>query len=208
MSGIVGFFIDRVTFHAIDPETAGVLDGVSVWDITADASVREAHGFKVFAPKHPVFKGIPVADNVKAEPDELHIVAYFSPIAVRIDQVVTKARDLATDGDPASIRQSFEDFAKKGFLWTIDTSLKIYKNMLLHTGDVERNKEKGNVVEMSLRFVEARKASVSFANAKVRSPTKKANAAKVNQAAKATPTATGPTSTAALNIAKGLGVAR
>ena len=180
MGGVAGFFIDKMTFFAYDPEFADVPGAVAVWEKTVDASIREGHGFKVLTPKHPVFKGIPVTDNARPEPDELNCMVLFTNAAVRADEAIIKL----TQDDAESVRQTFEDLAKKGSTWTINTSLKIYKNMMLNTGDVERTVVSGNSVYFGMRFVEARSATVSFLDNKaVRKPKAKTNAPPVNKGA-------------------------
>jgi hypothetical protein len=179
VAGLAGFFIDKVTFHAYDPEFADVPGAVAVWDKTVDASKREGHGFKVLAPKHPVFRGIPVTDNARPEPDEFSCNVFFTNTGSRIDESIIK---LLQD-NAESVRQTFEDLAKKGSTWTIDTSLKIYKNMMLTAGDVERTVESGNSIMFGLRFTEVRSATASFTTASIRKPSVKAAAAVVKKGA-------------------------
>lgn len=182
---IPGVFIGQVTFFAYDPEFADVPGAVASFTKSVDASVTEGHGFKVLGPRHPVFNGIPVTDNARPEPDELHVVAFFSDVGSNLVDTAQKLIAAPLGGYSVDAYHGFKDAAKKGFLWTINTSLEIYTNMMLAEGDVERNVKKGNSVELSMRFREVRKASFSLTTGSiVQKPSVKANAAKTVQGAK------------------------
>lgn len=185
--GVAGFFIDKVTFFAFKP-TTGARSYVPDKEFTVDASVEEKHPVKVLTPKHPTFKGKPVTDNVRPEADQFRCVVVFSNTAVNaVDAGLKLAKGLSYAED---VREQFEQFMKTGWTWTINTSLKIYENMLLSDMDVPRSAHHGNIIEMALTFNQVRSASVAFVNAQTRQPAKGNQKAVEHQAAK--PTSAGP----------------
>lgn len=120
-----------------------------------DASLSEAHGKEMLVTSHPVSRGIPVTDNIKATPRSFNMVAMFSNYATRIDDAVKKA----VQGDSAKeAYEQFLDSMDKGWRFRIKTSLEVYENMVLAKVDVPRNSEKGNHVEIAMSFREIRKA--------------------------------------------------
>jgi len=143
------FMNKSVSFEIFDE------NDIMVFTKSVDASISEAHGKEMFVTDHPVSRGIPVTDNIKARSRPFSMVAMFSNTATRIDDAIKKA----VQGDSAKeAYEQFLDIMDKGWRFRIKTSLETYENMVLAKLDVPRNSEKGNHVEIAMTFKEVRKA--------------------------------------------------
>ena len=151
---------DRVTMQPRDTE------GNLGPKFTVDASVEEDHATVVQVTRHPVYKGIPVADNGRADPDSLNITVFFSDKKTRIDEaakVTASALESGTFGTP-SVYDTYEvltKYAKEVALWEIVTSLKTYDNMVLEAVSAPRNVGTGQALQLPLRFTEIRTATIT-----------------------------------------------
>lgn len=185
MADPIGLGIDRVKMTPRDVTT-----GLPGPTFEVDASIEETHSTAVQVTRHPVYKGIPVADNGRAEPDGLAITVFFSDSKTRIDealQVTASALQSGTFGTP-SVYETFEllrKYAKDVSVWEIETSLKPYDNMVLESVETPRNAASGQALTIPLKFTELRTASIEV-NVKVKKrPLSKA--AKKDTGAKAAP---------------------
>ncbi len=160
LQGILG--IKRVTLKARDPAT-----GLPKPPIEVDASIEESHTTTVAVTRHPVYKGIPVADNGRAEPDSLTVTVFFSDVKTRIDEAiqVTAAaisKGISYGASPACF-DTFEllrQYAKDVMVWEVETSLKAYDNMVLESVEAPRNASTGQGLTIPLRFTELRTALI------------------------------------------------
>lgn len=174
MSGILGFGIKRVTMTPRDSVTN--LPMLVPPEIEVDASIEETHTTQIQVTRHPVFKGIPVADNGKPDPDVLSITVFFSDAKTRIDEaaaVTTKAiiKGITQGASPAcfEIYQQLIDCAKNLALFDVDTSLRSYSNMVIESIEAPRNAQNGQGLIIPIRFVEIKSAIV---NSSTRVPTR------------------------------------
>lgn len=166
MSGILGFGIQRVTMTPRDSVTG--LPMLVPPEIEVDASIEETHSTQIQVTRHPVFKGIPVADNGKPEPDVLSITAFFSDTKTRIDEalaVTAKAisKGITFGSSPACFAtyQQLVDCAKNLALFDVETSLRPYSNMVIESIEAPRNAQNGQGLVIPIRFVEIKSATVT-----------------------------------------------
>lgn len=120
--------------------------------ITVDASVQETHSRPYQVTRHPVSQGIALTDNIRPEPRQLTLVAFFTNTMARIDQSIRRL----TENSAEEFYAELEEMADSGFLFEIETSLKSYKNMVIQHLSVPRNANRGHSVEVTIDFVEMR----------------------------------------------------
>jgi len=131
-------------------------NGIPVYFKTVDVMLSETHVSKVVVSRHPVGKGIPIADNVRPEPKTFECVAYFTDTPAAVDQIIEK-----TAKGLESVSETYDQLAEimtKAWTFTVKTSFREYENMVLESMSVPRANDRANCIEASLKFVEFRKA--------------------------------------------------
>lgn len=149
---------------------------IPVYYKTIDVMLSETHMKKVKVARHPIGKGIPIADNVRPEPEEFTCVAFFSDHAASIDEAIKKvAAGLESTSETYDQLAEIMDLAWK---FEVKTSFRTYDNMILETMSAPRSSDKSNCMEATLKFVELRKAKSVKVGLPAKTPAKKKAAPK------------------------------
>lgn len=165
--------------------------------ITIDASISETHHVGVDVTRHPVAKGIALTDNIRAKPDDLTLVAFFTNYGSRIDESIKKLT-LPSAQDTFG---RLDELAKGGMRCEVKTSLKTYKDMVIEDMSVPRDAGRGNVVEVTIKFVQIATAQAKIIAAP--EPKKTANAPVKAAGAKPQPPANAAQGSVAVKAAGG-----
>lgn len=132
---------------------------VLVFKKDVDISLAQGHGKEMIVTEHPVSRGIPVSDNIKAKPQQFTMVALFTDFPASPDAIIKKLA--AQESAKETYEQLLEimDLQADGWRFRVKTSLRTYENMVLQKMDAPRTVEKSNHVEITMVFKEIRKAS-------------------------------------------------
>lgn len=149
-----------------------------------DVTISETHTKKAKVARHPIGKGIPVADNVRPEAQEFTCVAFFSDHPATIDEIIKKVA-----GGLESVSETYDQLAEivdLGWKFEVKTSFRTYDNMVLESISVPRASDKSNCIEATLKFVELRKAKSVKVGLPAKTPLKKKAAPKKPKATQTT----------------------
>ncbi len=160
------------------PQTRTVLtvydgDDVMVWTKEIDVTKSAQHDKEMIITDHPVSKGIPVTDNVKAKPRLLPVVAIFTDYPASPDEIVKKLIAQQSAQEVSDQLDEIMDKQAEGWRFKIKTSRRTYENMLLQKKSEPVTVETSMHVELTLLFKEVRKATSKTSNLQKRAAKQK-----------------------------------
>jgi len=153
MSGLIPFPQKRTKLTVFDE------NDVLVWTKEIDVTKMQQHEKEMIITDHPVSKGIPVTDNVKAKPRPLVLVAMFTDFPASPDEIIKKLAAAQSATEVSDQLDEIMDQQSKGWRFKIETTRRTYENMLLQKKSEPVTVESSGHVEVTLTFKEVRKAS-------------------------------------------------
>ncbi len=153
MSGLLPFPQKRTKLTVYDE------NDVVVWTKEIDVVISAQHDKEMIITDHPVSKGIPVTDNVKAKPRLLPLVAMFTDFPASPDEIVKKLIAAQSAQEVYDQLDEIMDQQSNGWRFKVETTRRTYENMLLQKMSSPVTVEKSMHVEVTLLFKEVRKAS-------------------------------------------------
>lgn len=153
MSGIIPYPQKRTKLTVFDE------NDVLVWTKDIDVTKMQQHEKEMIITDHPVSKGIPVTDNVKAKPRPLVLVAMFSDFPASPDEIIKKLAAAQSAQEVSDQLDEIMDQQSNGWRFKIETTRRTYENMLLQKKSEPVTVESSGHVEVTLTFKEVRKAS-------------------------------------------------
>ena len=130
-----------------------------MWTKEIDVTKMQQHEKEMIITDHPVSKGIPVTDNVKAKPRPLVLVAMFTDFPASPDEIIKKLAAAQSAAEVSDQLDEIMDQQSKGWRFKIETTRRTYENMLLQKKSEPVTVESSGHVEVTLTFKEVRKAS-------------------------------------------------
>lgn len=122
-----------------------------------DAVIRETHQGDAQITDHPVEEGSDISDHVRRQPESLQLSAIVSDFPIVIARS-NFAKPSAPGGDPNNRAKDAYDFLddlkNKGFVVGLSTSLRDYRNMVITSLGVTRDKDSGNMASIQLALRE------------------------------------------------------
>ena len=162
------FITNKVKLTPRSPEFANGGFDFTVQPIEVDATLTEQHKVTIAVARHPVSRGLAIVDNVRPEPDTLTLVCLFSQTPTRIDDAIKRA---VSGYAPETTLADIKSKAKEGYVWTVETTLETYDNMVVESLDTPRDVGLANVVQVTIVFSERRLASETYTTVETRKPT-------------------------------------
>jgi len=143
--------------------------------IEFDATLSEDHGQSVSVVSHPVEDGADITDHIRRLPETLSINAVVSNTPILF--LASLNAEGIDGGDPRTRAESAFTFLKdsmaEGKVFSVFTTLRTYKSMTISSLACARDKESGNIVNLSIDMVEVIKAETELTDAPKRKRGKK-----------------------------------
>lgn len=135
-------------------------EGTSLEAIVMDATLTETHSFTADVTEFPVEKGSAVTDNVRKKPDGLRIDGFVSDFPLQSNIVQQLAAGAFTQKPTAELRRSQQVLDKliqlqgKGVTITVTTGIRTYRNMVINSVIVNRDKSTAQGIRMDINMRE------------------------------------------------------
>lgn len=135
-------------------------EGTSLEAIVMDATLTESHAHTADVTEFPVEKGSAVTDNVRGKPIALRVDGFVSDFPLQSNIVQQLAAGAFTQKPTAELRRSQQVLDKliqlkdKGVTITVTTGIRTYKNMVISSVIVNRDKTTAQGIRMDINMRE------------------------------------------------------
>ena len=137
-------------------------------EIIFDATPREVHTGTLTLTDHPVEEGAVVTDHAQSNPDEIEINGLISNRPIVVEASVN-AKPSVKGGDPkARAEDAYRElrrYKESVTLLFVTTELRDYENMVITSIVAPRDKETKEILDVTLRLRQFRKATVESVEA-------------------------------------------
>lgn len=136
-------------------------EGKKLDAIVMDATLSEAHSYSADVTDFPVERGSAITDNVREKPTQLRIDAFISDFPLQNPNTQQSTPTSFTQSPLNQTKRSqdaldtLNRLKREGVTITVTTGIRTYKNMVIQTIDVTRDKSIRNGIRftMSLREI-------------------------------------------------------
>lgn len=131
-------------------------EGAALEAIVMDATLSEGHSFSADVTEFPVERGSAVTDNVRGKPNVLRVDGFVSDFPLQGNITMQLAAGAFTQKPTAELRRSQNTLDKllqlkdKGVTITVTTGIRTYKNMVIQSVDVNRDKSTAQGIRMMI----------------------------------------------------------